>query len=100
MMDGDLPTRWGGMIPAAERIDRLAEFILREDPDVFLGQEIMSAAGEKLYERLKDKYAYFWIGIGMIPVNVTLIDDTYDLNKPRECALSDHRAYKAVFRFI
>jgi hypothetical protein len=67
MMDRDLPTRYGGMTPADERIDRLADFILREDPDIFLGQEIMSNAGQKLYERLKDKYAHFWIGIGKIP---------------------------------
>lgn len=67
MMDGDLPTRFGGMPPATERIDRLADFILREDPDLFLGQEIMSGAGQKLYERLQGRYSYFWIGIGNIP---------------------------------
>ena len=67
MMDGDLPTRFGGMVSVDDRIDRLAAFILQEDPDFFLGQEIMSSSGQKLYERLKDRYAYFWIGIGNVP---------------------------------
>jgi exonuclease III len=67
MMDGDLPTLYGGMTPASERVDRLARFILREDPDIFLGQEIMSGAGQKLYEQLKNQYSHFWIGIGKIP---------------------------------
>jgi len=67
MMEGDLPTRWGGMTPAEQRIDRLAAFILREDPDLYLGQEVMSEAGERLSRQLKERYAHFWLGIGKIP---------------------------------
>jgi hypothetical protein len=65
MMRDDLAKRWGGMRPAAERIDRLANFILKQNPDVFFGQEIMTEPGEMLYDRLKGQYSHFWIGIGI-----------------------------------
>ncbi len=67
MMDGDLPIKYGGMTETAERIDQLAEFILKEDADIFLGQELMLASGNQLYNRLKSKYKYALVGIGKIP---------------------------------
>lgn len=67
MLKEDLPKRFGGMTPASDRLDRLSDWILREDPDIFLGQEILSPIGLKLYEKLKGNYTYFWIGIGKIP---------------------------------
>lgn len=67
MMDGEIPTRFGGMTPAEERVERVANFILEEDPDIFLGQEIMSTSGSVLHEKLKERYTYFWTGIGKVP---------------------------------
>jgi endonuclease/exonuclease/phosphatase family metal-dependent hydrolase len=67
MMDGNLPTLYGGMTETAQRIDRLAEFILNENPDIFLGQELMLDSGQQLYDRLKSNYNHIWVGIGKIP---------------------------------
>ncbi len=67
MMDGNLPTQYGGMTETEHRIDRLAGFILNENPDIFLGQELMLNSGQQLYDRLKSDYNHVWVGIGKIP---------------------------------
>jgi endonuclease/exonuclease/phosphatase family metal-dependent hydrolase len=70
MMDGELPTRFGGMPSVAarpDRVDRLAAWILEADPDIFCGQELTLASGTALYEKLRSRYRHFWIGIGEEP---------------------------------
>jgi exonuclease III len=74
MMDGELPTRYGGMIPFVEhtngelrRVDRVARYILNKNPDIFCGQEVMLNSGEELYQKLRDRYTHFWVGIGNEP---------------------------------
>ncbi len=60
-----LPMLYGGPIPWQQRIDSLTKRILDADADVITLQEVFDPeANLALYERLKDKYAYFYTDIG------------------------------------
>jgi endonuclease/exonuclease/phosphatase family metal-dependent hydrolase len=63
-MWGGLPTAFGGLTPARERIDRLAEIISKQNADFVLLQEVSFQPGLELYEKLKDKYPHFYTRIG------------------------------------
>jgi len=64
-MPGGLPFLFGGMTPASERVDKIAEKILQEDADVVCLQEIHDEqAAFKLIEGLKHCYAHFYFNIG------------------------------------
>jgi|GEM_PF-3305904 len=65
MFPGGLPQLFGGVAPWWKRVDAIAEIVLREDPDVFCGQEVHApGAAQALIEALKDDYAYFVHDIG------------------------------------
>ncbi len=67
MLDGMLPKKYGGMSPAEERMKALGNLIRKENPDVFLGQELTLDTGRMLMEEVRATFAHFWIGIGPIP---------------------------------
>lgn len=59
---------FGGVLPWPERIENVAKMILSNKPNLVCLQEVFSKeAALKLYELLKDNYAYFYIHIGVKP---------------------------------
>lgn len=68
MMDGILPSIYGGMTgPVSERAKRAADFVKEENPDIFVAQEVTLQSSRFLYEELKDAYPHFWVGMGIEP---------------------------------
>ncbi|HSX26627.1 MAG TPA: endonuclease/exonuclease/phosphatase family protein [Chlamydiales bacterium] len=65
MLDGVLPVKYGGMTRADKRVKRLTDLIKKQDPDIYLGQEITLASGTLIYDQLKSGYPHFWIGMGI-----------------------------------
>jgi endonuclease/exonuclease/phosphatase family metal-dependent hydrolase len=66
-LEGGLPKLFGGMPPWWEndRIGALADLIIKHDPPSFDLSEMHSPlAARSLYEKLKDKYAHFYLDIG------------------------------------
>lgn len=64
-LPGNLPLLFGGMTPWSLRIDKVADRILQLDADVICLQEVFEEeAAEKLYEKLKGRYAHFYMNIG------------------------------------
>jgi mRNA deadenylase 3'-5' endonuclease subunit Ccr4 len=62
---GDLPMLYGGPTPWKDRIDSLTNRIKEVDADVITLQEVFdSEAAVGFYERLKDRYCYFYLNIG------------------------------------
>ncbi len=64
MFRGRMPALFGGVTaPVAERSERLAHFLKKESPDIFVAQEVPLESGAILFEDLKKQYPHFWIGI-------------------------------------
>lgn len=64
-LPGNLPLLFGGMTPWSLRIDKVANRILQLDADVICLQEVFEEeSADILYEKLKGKYAYFYMNIG------------------------------------
>lgn len=64
-LPGSLPMLFGGMTPWELRIDKVAERIKQLDADIICLQEVFEEeSAEILYEKLKNKYAHFYINIG------------------------------------
>ena len=68
MFKGRLPSLFGGTTaPVAERAERLARFLEKESPDIFVAQEVPLESGVLVFEALKEQYPHFWMGIGLVP---------------------------------
>jgi endonuclease/exonuclease/phosphatase family metal-dependent hydrolase len=67
MFPGALPTFFGGMTPASNRIDAVCKLIKDQKPDVVCLQEVSVGPARQLMENLKDQYAYFYYNIGPHP---------------------------------
>ncbi len=67
MLWGGLPILFGGVRPARERIDQMAELILAQKSDVAIMQEMSFEAGLSLWDKLKDTYAQGFTRIGPMP---------------------------------
>jgi len=66
MLDWILAKKFGGMTaPASKRVVKLGALIKKQDPDVYLGQELTLESGTLLYNQLKDRYPHFWVGMGI-----------------------------------
>jgi endonuclease/exonuclease/phosphatase family metal-dependent hydrolase len=63
MFWGFFPRLFGGVTPARERIEAVANKILQEDPDLFVAQEVHVGPAAALYEQLKGTYAHFYTRI-------------------------------------
>jgi endonuclease/exonuclease/phosphatase family metal-dependent hydrolase len=62
---GALPMLYGGPTPWKDRIDSLTSRIKEVDADVIALQEVFdSEAAVGFYQRLKDRYSYFYLDIG------------------------------------
>jgi endonuclease/exonuclease/phosphatase family metal-dependent hydrolase len=67
MLWGGLPILFGGVRPARERIDEVANLILEQDPDVLVMQEMSFESGRSLWDKLKDTYASGFTRISPMP---------------------------------
>jgi endonuclease/exonuclease/phosphatase family metal-dependent hydrolase len=67
MLWGGLPIPLGGMRPPRARMEKLAEKIRAEDPDVVVMQELAFDPAHQLYGKIKDRYAHFFTRIGPNP---------------------------------
>jgi len=67
MLWGGLPIPLGGMRPPSTRMEKMAEKIREEDPDVLVMQEMAFDSAHQLYGKLKDKYTHFFTRIGPNP---------------------------------
>ncbi|MEM1283665.1 MAG: endonuclease/exonuclease/phosphatase family protein, partial [Chlamydiota bacterium] len=64
-LPGELPLLFGGVSPAAERIDKIAALIRENNPDVLCLYEAHEVDSTySLYEALKDDFAFFYLDIG------------------------------------
>ncbi len=64
-LGGGLPMLFGGARPWPERINGIAGQILAKKADIVCLQEVFSEdVTDALYDRLKDKYAHFYLNIG------------------------------------
>lgn len=64
-MPGGLPYLFGGMAPACDRIDRIAQKIMEINPDVVCLEEVHDEdIAIKLYEKFKNTYCDFYWGAG------------------------------------
>jgi endonuclease/exonuclease/phosphatase family metal-dependent hydrolase len=62
---GGYPLRKGGVLPWKQRIDELVRRIEENDSDVICLNEVYDAnSAYKLYNKLKHRYAHFYINIG------------------------------------
>jgi endonuclease/exonuclease/phosphatase family metal-dependent hydrolase len=60
-----LPLLYGGMTPWHHRIEKMGQRLLELDADIICLQEVFEdKASEELFQKLKDKYAYFYFNIG------------------------------------
>jgi endonuclease/exonuclease/phosphatase family metal-dependent hydrolase len=60
-----LPLLYGGMTPWNHRIEKMAQRLLELDADIICLQEVFDdKASEELFQKLKEKYAYFYLNIG------------------------------------
>ena len=64
MFWGGLPILFGGVRPASERIDLLANLVQEHSPDVIAMQEVSYGSALELHARLKNQYAHFFTRIG------------------------------------
>ncbi len=68
MLKGRLPSLYGGITaPTPERAKRLGEYVARENPDIFLSQEIPLESASFVYEALKGQFPHIWMGMGLQP---------------------------------
>ena len=70
MMPGILATLFGGMSPPDQRIDRLADFLKKQDVDIVCLQEMTTDPASQLINKLKDTYRYFYYRIGPNPLGM------------------------------
>lgn len=70
MFWGGLPILFGGVRPASDRIDEIADIIRKQDPDVLVMQEMSFAPARDLYAKLKSSYAHFYTRIGTNPARM------------------------------
>lgn len=70
MLPGGLPTLFGGVKSAHERLKGISDLILKEDADIVALQEAFYPAAEDLEEMLKDRYSYFYTRIGPNPQSI------------------------------
>ena len=62
---GGFPMPYAGVVPWHERIDPVVGAITDKNPDIICLQEVNDLkAADSLFDRLKDKYAHFYINIG------------------------------------
>lgn len=64
MYESGLPMVFGGVMPARERVKKLAAFLEDADADVVLLQEMSLGAAKRLFSLLKEKYAHVYTNIG------------------------------------
>jgi endonuclease/exonuclease/phosphatase family metal-dependent hydrolase len=67
MLWGGLPILFGGVKPARERIDPMAELVLAQNSDVVVMQEASFESGLFLWDKLKHAYAQGFTRIGPMP---------------------------------
>lgn len=67
MFWGGLPLAFGGVSPARERTDKIAELIKQMGPDILVMQEVSYGPSLDLCARLKDQYSHFFTRIGPNP---------------------------------
>jgi len=67
MFWGGLPIPFGGVTPAGERIEALANLIAQENPDILFLQEASFAPSYELFDKIKDQYAHCFTRIGPNP---------------------------------
>lgn len=64
MMQGSLPLRFGGVMPALHRIEDLKNLITEQDPDIVLLCEIGDVVAPKIAGALNEDYASFYSKMG------------------------------------
>jgi endonuclease/exonuclease/phosphatase family metal-dependent hydrolase len=67
MFPGILPVLFGGVRPAAQRMDALADFLKTQDADVLCLQEVDFDPAVQLIQKIQDHYRYFYYRIGPHP---------------------------------
>lgn len=67
MLSGGLPYFFGGLPPARERMNKIAQLIKRYEPDVVVMQEMAHGPSVQLAQKLKKKYSHFFTRIGPNP---------------------------------
>lgn len=67
MLPGSLPMKFGGVLPASDRVEKLCNLILQEQSDLVLLSEINAAAADNIKEKLETDYSHFCLKIGMLP---------------------------------
>lgn len=67
MFWGGLPIVFGGVSPARERLDKIAQLIKQLNPDILVMQEVSYGPSLDLYARLKDQFSHFFTRIGPNP---------------------------------
>ncbi|MBS0629260.1 MAG: endonuclease/exonuclease/phosphatase family protein [Verrucomicrobia bacterium] len=103
MFWGGLPIPFGGLRPAGERIDELAQLIQRENPDVLLLQEASFEASSELFERLKSDYAHCFTRIGPNPMQMEsglMVLSKVPLNSPQFLPFPDQKGMQRGAFFI
>lgn len=64
MYESGLPMLLGGVMPASHRVDRLAELIQKNQPDLVVLQELALGPSKDLMEKIKKEYAHFYTHVG------------------------------------
>ncbi|MFI5334922.1 MAG: endonuclease/exonuclease/phosphatase family protein, partial [Chlamydiales bacterium] len=67
MFWGSLPMLFGGVSPAEQRVQRIADLIKQINPTVFAGQEVSFRAGLQLAKKLKHNYTHIFLNIAPNP---------------------------------
>lgn len=68
MMNASLPALYGGMTaPVPLRAQKAADFVVVQNPDIFLAQEVTLESSKALFEAMQDQYPHFWVGVGLEP---------------------------------
>ncbi len=67
MLPGGLPSSFGSMSPAKERVDNLVQFIKSQNAEIIAFSEVSRTISSLLFNRLKDEYKLFFTDIGLKP---------------------------------
>ena len=67
MLPGGLPSSFGSMSPAKERVDDLAKFIKSQGAQIIAFAEVSRTISPTLVNQLKDEYKLFFTDIGLKP---------------------------------
>lgn len=66
MLKGRLPKLYGGITaPVEVRAKRLAHYLQKHDPDLFLAQEVPLESARLVVPELKNQFAHLWFGMGV-----------------------------------